>query len=232
MLRGAAVLAVILAILWYGHKQKQAGKDEGKQEAGNEWSKQLETARQKDREELDRRIQDADRIKEEAQQRFQAAVDREGQYLRTIQGLSAQRTSAAQTVVGLADSALHGYIVQQLGLRTLGDNAPCYLPVEERTIAKAIVDAPLCQKQNDALGQQIGELKQQVKAVQDKQAATEQKVSALVDYTIKVESAYTTLYNAFPRKAKTAKCLWLWSCGKPKPLSVPSPQNLLQAKPI
>ena len=217
-------VVVLIALLAWGHAQKNAGKEEGKQEAGNEWSQQLEQARAADRKATEEQISQWQGMYEQAQARASAAESMGRELARAVASIQQQRTQTVETVNRMPDTALHPYIVDQLRLRPTGDTTPCYTPSEERAIAKAIADAPLCQKQVDTLGQQIGKLQEQQEAQQEQIAALNSKYDTLAGYTTRLEGTYTTLYNAWPRKKKRWFCAWMCSTGKEIP--TPNPATL------
>lgn len=222
---GAGVLAVTL-VLGYGLYQRRKGRTEGKQQADVTWSDTLEKMRVQDRLELDRRLADADARISEAETRFQASLAREASLIAQVRALASQRQEAIAQVGRLPDSALHGYVVSALGLRPAGDSTPGYTVSEERALAKCVADYPLCQQQNDMLAKQVNEVRGQVAELQVKTEALVSKNDALAAYTSKLEAYYVAVYNSLPRKKRGAKCLWLWQCGKPKPLQVPAPLDL------
>ncbi len=190
-------------------------------------SQEIEKMRAADRTATERILNEATAKQEAAERRMQASLDREAGLVRTIASLGQQRAVVAGEVTRVADSELHGFNARSLGIRGPADTSiPCYLAAEERAIATAITQYPLCQKQVEATNAQVVEIKEQVTAQNEKIAAMGTKLDAVTGYASRLEQSYTVLYNLFPRKRRSAKCLWMFSCGRAKPLPVPAPIDL------
>lgn len=221
-------VAVLVALFLWGQAKKREGQEEGKRDAGAEWSQQLEQARAADRKATEQQIAQWQGLYEQAQARAAAAESTGRELARAVASIQQQRVQVVDTVNRMPDSALHSYIVDQLRLRAPGDTTACYTPSEERAIAKAIADAPLCQKQAETMQGQITALSEQVASLKDGQAALSSKYDALAGYATRLEGTYTALYNAWPRKARSWKCLGLWKCGAGPKIPTPDPQTLTQ----
>jgi hypothetical protein len=224
--------AGIAVVLWGGVKwiEGRAREDEQRKQA-DKFTQEVEKQRAADRAQVEEVLNAAQAKQEEAERRMQQSLDREAGLVRTIQTLGQQRAAAVTQVSGISDSAIHGFNVQQLGLRRNGEQNACFSISEERAIAAALTQYPLCQKQVEAQNAQIAEVKNQVTALIDKTAALETKFDTLSAYTTRLEGYYVTVYNAIPRKKRSAKCIWLWNCGKRPPLPVPAPIDLHKPTP-
>jgi len=226
VLRAGAVAVAGLAFwIWLAAHDRKVREDE-KEQAGAKWSQQLEQGRAADRKATEEKITQWQGLYEQAQARAAAAESMGRELARAVATIQQQRTQAFETVTRMPDSALHAYIIDQLRLRAPGDVTPCYTPSEERAIAKAIVDGPLCQKQSETMSHQIDSLKEQQAAQQDQITALGSKYDALAGYATRLEATYTTLFNAWPRRARSAKCLWVWKCGSGPKIPTPDPQSL------
>lgn len=218
----AAAVALFIAVKWYEGKVRE---DERTKQADKQ-TQEIEKMREADRAATEKILQDAQARQEDAERRMQASLDREAGLVRTIASLGQQRSAANSDVQRLSESALHGYNIEHLAIRPTGDNSPCYLPTEERAIATAVTQYPLCQKQVETQTAQVAEIKELVSAQNAKIDAMETKFIALEGYTGRLENFYTILYNSIPRKRRGWKCLGLWACSKAKPLPVPAPLEL------
>lgn len=224
--RIGAVAAIGIALWWYGARQRAQGRAEGQQQAGAEWSQELEKARAADRAETEKQLQRWESVYQEAQARAAAAESLGRELARAVASIQQQRTQAVHTVSALPDSGLRPYIIQTLGLRAVGDDTPGFIPSEERAIAKCVADQPLCAKQVETQREQIAKLEEGQAAQQDQIAALNQKYDALADYSTRLEATYTAIWNAWPRKRRSPKCLWIWKCGKGPKIPTPDPETL------
>lgn len=228
-------LGILVVVLLLGIRAKfiADGKRQGREDAGRELIEANETERQKEREVMLAKVAEADKAREEAQARYEAALTRESEMAATVRDLARRRQDVAQSVSRVPDAGLHTVIVDSLALRSKSDSTPGYFPIEERELARCLIDRPLCQKQNDALSGQIQELQVQVKALQDSQRATDAKASASIEWGGQMEKHYTDLYNAFPRRRNwPLTILTLGIRGKPKRLPTPDPADLHRSSSI
>ena len=225
-LRISAGVLVLTALFFWGRAQKNAGKEEGKQEAAQETKESLEQMRQADRAQTQQQLEGLRELIDQYKEAFNESQQRQAQLAQANALLSQQRQTVAEGVTKLPDSELHSYIVQQLGLRPVGDRAQGYSFAEERELAKCVSDRPLCIQQVEKQRQQIAELQEGQRTQGEQLKAQQQRFDVLVGYTDRVEGYYTTLWNLFPKKKRSAKCLWLFRCGKEKPLPTPEPITL------
>ena len=223
----AVVLVLFAAVKWYESKIRA---DEQLKQA-DKFTEQLEKIREADRAKTDEILQAAQAKQEAAERRVQESLNRESILVRSIASIQQQRSTATTSVDRVRDSDLHTFNVQGIGLRQPADNSPCYTVAEERAIASAITQYPLCQKQVEVTNNQVQEIREQVAALTDKAAAIETKLDAVTGYATRLEGAYTILYNAFPRKRRSVKCLWMFSCGRAKPIPTPTPLDLKGSAP-
>lgn len=218
------VLAALLigAVGWYFYsKGKAAGEEKAKQEE----KQHIEEARKEERAVLDKRMAAADAVIEGWKQAYDSSTARELRQAQVINALQQQRVERRQEVARLDDSALRPYIIQQIGKRRPGDATACYTAEEERVIADAITDQPLCQKTVDEQTKLRQEAENSKAALNGQIKSIESKVDALTVYVTQLEGHYTVLYNLFPKKRRAPKCLWLWGCGKVT-LNLPAPEEL------
>lgn len=229
---GMGILVIIL-LLGLRAKFIADGKRQGREDAGRELIESNEKERQAEREVMLAKVAEADKAREEAQARYEAALARESEMAATVRDLARRRQDAGQAVTRIPDAGLHSVITDSLALRPKGDATPGYFAIEERELARCLADRPLCQQQADALGAQVGELHQQVTALSDKQRATDAKVEAFATYTVQLESHYTALWNAFPKKRNWPLSIVTFGLlGKPKRLPTPDPADLRRISPI
>ena len=225
---GAVVLVLISLWAWGKHRESQ-GKEIGKQDANKEWSSQIEQMRAEDRKQLDARLAADDQRVKAADERLKASQDRETVLISTMKQLSLQHQQVSQAVANTPDPELHALIVRTVGLRPkdqLVNPVPGYTYPEERAIAECVGNWPICKQDVIQRDGQITEIKGQIADIQEKLATVKSQAGALKDYNSKLEGYYTLLYNAQLQPKRSAKCLWLWKCGKPKLLPVPAPAQL------
>ena len=225
-LRISAGVLVLTALFFWGRAQKNAGKEEGKQEAAQETKESLEQMRQADRAQTQQQLEGLRELIDQYKEAFNESQQRQAQLAQANALLSQQRQTVQEGVTKLPDSELHSYIVQQLGLRPVGDRAQGYSFAEERELAKCVSDRPLCIQQVEKQRQQIAELQEGQRAQGQEIKAQQQRFDLLGAYTDRLQGYYVTLYNLYPKKKRSAKCLWLFRCGKEKPLPTPEPITL------
>ena len=216
-------VAVLLALFAWGRAQKNAGKEEGEQEAAQETKTAIEQMRAADRQQTQQQLEGLRELIDQYKEAFDQSQQRQAQLAQANALLSQQRQTVAESVTRVADSDLHGYIVQQLGLRPIGDRTQGYSFAEERELAKCVSDRPLCVQQVEKQKEQIAELQEGQRAQGEQLKAQQQRFDVAIAYTDRLEGYYAQLYSLFPRKTRAAKCLWLFRCGKEKPLPTPEP---------
>ena len=224
----AAAVVLFAAVKWYESKIRA---DEQLKQA-DKFTEQLEKIREVDRAKTEEILQAAQAKQEAAERRVQASLDREARLVQSLSAIQSSRVEAVRAVQQIADTELHTYNVKALGLR--GPDAPfsaCYIPSEERRIAEALTQYPLCQKQVETQAAQIAEIKNQVQDLKTISAALETKFDSLQGYTTRLEGYYVTVYNLIPRKRRAWKCLGLWNCGRAKPIPTPAPLDLKGSAP-
>jgi hypothetical protein len=225
---GALFLAIICGIYWKGHNAGQA--------AGEEGQKQAQVQDIEDQHKITKKDVDAGGTASEA--RLKALEDNAAAQTRLLLQMSAQfallagqRQAAAAQTASLTDTQLHPATVQQLGLRAPNDPNACYNFAEERAIHDAVTQYPLCDRQvktavaeREAAEAGKATVEAQVRELRSRQGE-------LTAYQAKLEGWYRELYNLHPPKYRSAKCVWIWKCGKRK-LAVPPPNELkAEAKP-
>lgn len=226
---GAGVLVLVALFAW-GQMKKREGKEEGKQEQQQESATELHALREQDRLQTEKQVEQLQAMIESYKAAYERSTAREGALAAAVSTLASQRQSVVESVNRMPDSAIHGYIVQQLNLRPQGDTTAGYLPAEERELARCVADRPLCQEQVKKQEAQIAELREGQRAQQQQIDAQGQKYSVLEAGYNRLQGYYTTLANLYPRKKRSGKCIWLWKCGEqklptPEPLTLVSPQG-------
>lgn len=214
---------------WYGNHVRERERAK----LADENTQKIEEMRSADRAKVQEVLNEATAKQEAAERRMQASLDRESILVRSLASIQQQRQSTASTVEKVRDSDLRPFNIQQLGVRAVGDNNPCYTPAEERAIAVAITQYPLCQKQVETQTAQIAEIKEGVAALKDKTAALETKLESLAGYTDRLEGYYRVVWEALPRKGRKAWPPWCWAfkCSKKVNLAAPDPISLKQGAP-
>lgn len=228
--------ALALGLAFVGWRVYETGKQAGEASAKTE---AVDEAKRQTKEILDaaearwaEQIKASEQEVAEAQKARLASERRESFLAQSLASLSQQRQTVQRDVSSVPDTALHGAIVSQLGIRKETELTACFTPSEERAILQAVTDQPLCQKTVESLQEQVTAIREQVASLNQEVVATAKQVEAERQLRIRYAESYTTLYNSVPTKRRGAKCIWLWSCAKSSPLKVPSPESLLSiAKP-
>jgi hypothetical protein len=136
-----------------------------------------------------------------------------------LASLEAKQREAASQVASLSDSSLRGYIETKLG-GSLDD------PTVLRKDAQIITDYPIIQEQLAAEKAIASNQAQQIQALNEDRHALSQQVDSYQTFTLQLLQHYKVLYDAAQGKRRSPKCLWVWKCGAPKKLSIPSPAEL------
>lgn len=149
----------------------------------------------------------------------------------TINGLIAQRKAATSAVAATSDGDLHAFTIRSLNLRAKTDLTPGYISVEERAIANAVVDDPVCRQQADVDDPQKMNQMQNANNIQLTQLATaKDRYDFLAGYTTRLEGFYVTAYNAAEKNTgnKFLRVITFGIKGKPNKVSLPDPLQLAQ----
>lgn len=225
-LLAAALVAVALVIkAHYISEGKKVGVENQKQvETTN-----TESQRKADRAETVTSIAQTSKEIDAANARADAAVRSQKQVLDLLAKITAQQQDGERRVAGVKDDDLHSYNVSTLGFRKAGSAPACYTATEERAVAEAITQYPICQSKVDKQADDIKAIRDEVQSVRDAQAKQDVKYRELADYTQVLERDYTSLFNNHPPIYRSPKCAFLWKCGK-RHLSVPDPKDLKEIK--
>jgi hypothetical protein len=219
-----AVAAIALAgILWAAAAHfRHQGQLEGKQEATDTLTQQMQKQHEADRQDTNNLLQQFDQRFQGYEAKLDAAAQREEQQAKIIADLVAQRKQASDKVDGLKDNELHDFITATIALREKTDKAAGYTPGEERVIAHAVVDDPLCRKESQTFPAQLQACKDGQTQLTGERDVNLGKFNALADYTGRLEGYYVEAYNAIPRKGNFwLRVISLGVAGKPKKIAVP-----------
>lgn len=147
--------------------------------------------------------------------------------------LAKQRGVAVAKADQVPDAGLHAYNVDQLHIRGPDDRTACYLPAEERAIGKCLAAQPYVDEEIAKASDRADKLEAEVRDVKGQVAEHEAKFVDLAGYTTRVEGYYVSLYNLTAKPKRGLKCVYLWSCARPK-LPTPDPKQFLQtsAQPV
>jgi small-conductance mechanosensitive channel len=221
------VLAVVVigGFLWLRAHYKAEGKEEGKAEVTQQSAEAIEQMRAADRARLDETLSQFRAEMEEARERELEAVQLAGRNAKLAADLQARRAAVAENVARVPDSDLRRHIIKRLDVRDPQDQTAGYTPAEERTILRTIDEHTVLKEEASALRSQVGAIEQQVKAMSDQMGTMRGELRAVTEYSNRLEGYYAAAYNLIPKKKRSAKCIWLWQCGK-KALAVPDPINL------
>jgi hypothetical protein len=149
------------------------------------------------------------------------------QFKALVLELAKQRTAAVAKVDQVPDAGLHAYNVDQLHIRGPDDRSACYLPAEERVIGKCLAAQPFFDQGVAAANQRADQLEAEVRDVRSQVAEQDAKFADLAAFTTRVRTAYADLYNLTSKPKRGLKCVYLWSCVRPK-LPAPDPKEFLQ----
>jgi hypothetical protein len=141
--------------------------------------------------------------------------------------LAKQRTAAVAKVDQVPDAGLHAYNVEQLHLRDPADRTACYLAPEERAIGKCLAAQPYFEQETKKASDRADKLEAEVAGVKDQVAEHQAKFDDLEAFTLRLQGSYVELYNLSAKPKRGLKCVYLWSCVRPK-LPTPDPKTFLQ----
>jgi hypothetical protein len=213
----------LAGILWAGavHFRHQ-GQLEGKQEATDKLTQVMQHEHETDRQDTNNLLSKYDQRFQSFEQKLNAAADREAQQGRIIADLVKQRAAASASVDKLKDAELHDFITATIALRDKLDKTPGYTAGEERVIAHAVVDDPLCRKQSEEFPAQLQACKDGQDQLKGERDTVQSKYSTLAGYTGRLEGYYVEAYNAIPRKGNFwMRVVSMGFAGKPKKITVP-----------
>lgn len=156
---------------------------------------------------------------------------------RALANLQAQRQAIPQQIQRISDSDLAFTIKQTLGMRKPEDyGRPGYAHSEERALLQCLLDNPLCQKTNAEFGKTVEGLRgeivawgKQVEDIHQQVAGLKTMLVAHRTYEGQLEGHYEGAVNALRRPRRKWWCGFL--CKKKKTLTLPTLNELLQAKP-
>lgn len=218
--------AVVIGLLIFGIVRHfiNVGKEQGRQEIQQTAKEQIEQARSAERSQAVKDIAKADGEAQAAKAKADAFEAAAGQFAELNRTLISQRVAISNKINATPDSQLHSAVTTELGLRPVNDLTAGYYPTEERALYSCVLNKPICEQSNKTQAKEIENHTAAIAELQTTIAALNVKFDAQTAYTIELERHYTELYNLFPKKYRSAKCIWL--CSKKVVLPVPDPTDL------
>ena len=156
---------------------------------------------------------------------------------RAMVSLQARSQTIREEVSRISDSDLAFNIKQALGMRHEDAySVPGYAPLEERAILQCVRDYPVCQekvveldKAVTGLQGEVAALDKQVEDIHDQVGGLQTILMAHRTYEGQLEGHYQGAVNALRRPRRKWWCGFL--CKRKKTLTLPTLDELLQAKP-
>jgi hypothetical protein len=219
----AGIVALALGIRWYFLNEGQRqGRLDGQQEAAN--SSQVQ--READRKTTESVLSRYDALLTQYDEKLKAAESRAARAEVALVTVKAQQQQAASNVAAVSDSSIHQFVKAQLGAT---DSGP-FTIAEERSLATCMTQYPLCKNEADAQRDRADASEDQIHAIDGKVDALSAKFDALASYTVRLEGAYTALWNQASQSKRAWKCLKLWKCDRPQ-ITAPNPAAITGQKP-
>jgi hypothetical protein len=212
------IVALALGIRWYFLSE---GQRQGRLDALQESSNSSQVQRDADRKNTETVLSRYDSLLAQYDEKLKAAETRVARAEVALVTVKAQQQQAASDVAGVSDSSIHKFVKSQLGAT---DSGPFTLP-EERSLATCMSQYPLCQKEADAQRDRADASEEQIHAIDGKVDTLSAKFDALAGYTVRLEGAYTALWNQASQSKRAWKCLKLWKCDRPQ-ITAPDPAAL------
>jgi hypothetical protein len=224
------IAAVLLGALIFGITRHyiNVGKEQGRQEVQQSTKEQIEQARSAERVQAVKDIAKADGEAQAAKAKADAFEAAASQFAEMNRTLISQRAEINNKINATPDAQLHSAITNELGLRPQNDLTAGYYPTEERALYSCVLNKPICEKSNQTQAKEIESHTAAIAQLQTTISALNTKFEAQTVYTTGLERHYTDLYNLFPKKYRSAKCVWL--CTKKVVLPVPDPMELKKGK--
>lgn len=220
--------ALVLGIYAYGH---HAGAQAGAQSAKAE---QMEV----DRKQYEAVVEQHKQFVQDSQQRdaqWSEIAERQATTVTQLQGalktMEVQRNATQTRIAGMSDPAIFADLITRLAVRAPTDTTTSLHPEELRKM--------------DAIAADYSDLKRELVNVQDTLDATNAKADAiqkryencaqanveLTSYSTNLEGYYVRAYNAVPKRRNILLTIVTFGLkGKPKKLSLPSPQEVIAKK--
>lgn len=180
-------------------------------------------------------IADAQTVAQGSQTRQQAAQANAGQATISkaqadalVGQVSALRQEIAQNrarVQQMPQESIRAYVVGELNLRQKGDVTPGYTEPEEREIAVRVTAYPKQQETIEKDAAAIAKLNQTIGKKEAEALLLAEDAKDWKNAHGRLLKDYTLLYNTYPHKHRSIKCLGLWKCVDKK-LTVPAPSEI------
>ena len=141
-----------------------------------------------------------------------------------LRALSQQRQQVTQQVAAIPDSGLRPALEAELG-------GSLDLPWVLRKNLDIVRQVPIDKQEIARLTERVEIQEQRVAAQDQRISAVQEKLDLTYRWADQVYAAYIEAFNAVPRRARSARCLWIWRCGQGRKLSSPTPEQLLTNRP-
>jgi hypothetical protein len=219
--------AVVAALLFgaYKYAEHQGSKNQ-KEKDDQASSAQIESSRKEAKDANDKVVKLANERAEAAEQRAKESQQQFSVLAQAFSALDQKSRDAHSQVDKLADSELHADIVSKLGIRKPGDSTPGYSAQEERAIDNDVTQYPIAAEKADNLGRQVEAKTKESAANKDAADARLAAFNSDESYIALLTEFYRRVYNEHPPRYRSAKCLFLWGCGKA--LVMPEPPRRTQ----
>jgi hypothetical protein len=226
-------ILIILAIggytLWVKHGAREEGREETRQEV-------TQAAAQNVRADAQNVAQGSQARQQQVQALAGQATISKAQADALVGQVSALRQEIAQSrarVQQMDSGAIHAYVVEQLALRSKGDTSPGYTEPEEKEIAVRVTAYPILQEQTAKQGESIDKLNRALGSKEKEALLLAEDAKDWKDAHGRLLRNYATLYNTYPHKVRSWKCihtLWFSKCVNKK-LTVPAPAEIPASRP-
>lgn len=207
------------------HRGKNAGQDQQRQVT----TALVETSHDADSTFTTTSIQDDNLKIAAALERAHKAESMAIQLAAIVAQAQQRQDAAAKKVSATPDAELHQLNVSTIGARAKDDTTPGYTAQEERVIANVLQQYPEVVKANQAQTEQLKKLTERVDALDAGTKLQDARFEKLAGYTGRLEGYYADLWNSYPHKYRSVKCLGLWRCGN-RTIKAPPPDALRATK--
>ncbi len=210
---GLALLLLVGGVLAYGSYREGLGVQRGEVKQLEVSNRLLEAQEQRFREVL----AGLEQQNQQLLAQLQESARRDQLLVNTIQSLQAQRATVPAVIERLPDSAVKADLELKLGG-----------PLEEVGVLRRadvlITEHPLLKAENDALGQQVVEIRRQVDLQGQRVTNLEQQRDAVIGAFNTLKEHYVQAYNVAQQPKRRWYCAWI--CKTKDQLPFPSPLNV------
>jgi hypothetical protein len=142
-----------------------------------------------------------------------------------VRALRAEIAHSRARVEQMPSESIRAYVVGELNLRSKGDATPGYTEPEEREIAVRVTAYPQLQGQIAKQDETIEKLNRAYGKKEAEAQGLAEDAKGWKDAHGRLLRDYATLYNTYPHKHRSWKCLGIWKCVNRK-LLVPAPAEI------